>query len=425
MPVTVIVGTQWGDEGKGKITDLLAKDLDMVVRYQGGNNAGHTVVIGNNTFKLHLIPSGIFYKNVTCIIGNGVVIDPAVLLGEIETLQAQGHDCANLRISSQAHVIFPYHKLLDKAQEEKREAGRIGTTCRGIGPCYVDKFNRRGIRIEDLFNERILREKLEWNVLEKKHFIENFYKMRADLDVSKIFSEYLGYAHAIKKLVVDNSSALIDTAVKARKSILLEGAQGTMLDVDLGTYPFVTSSNPVAGGACTGAGIGPTKIDDVLGVVKAYVTRVGGGPFPTEISGETGDLLREKGKEYGSTTGRPRRCGWFDGVVMRHASRVNGLTSLAVTKIDVLDQLDKLNICTAYEFEGKKIYEFPSDLAKLEKCTPVYEEYSGWKQSLADVKKFSDMPKNAKIYLEKLAEIAGAKISLISTGAERGQIIKV
>jgi adenylosuccinate synthase len=425
MTVTVIVGTQWGDEGKGKITDLLAKDLDMVVRYQGGNNAGHTVVIGNNTFKLHLIPSGIFYKNVTCIIGNGVVIDPAVLLGEIETLQAQGHDCANLRISSQAHVIFPYHKLLDKAQEEKREAGRIGTTCRGIGPCYVDKFNRRGIRIEDLFNERILREKLEWNVLEKKHFIENFYKMRADLDVSKIFSEYLGYAHAIKKLVVDNSSALIDTAVKARKSILLEGAQGTMLDVDLGTYPFVTSSNPVAGGACTGAGIGPNRIDEVLGVVKAYVTRVGGGPFPTEISGETGDLLREKGKEYGSTTGRPRRCGWFDGVVMRHASRVNGLTSLAVTKIDVLDQLDKINICTAYEYEGKKIYDFPSDLAKLEKCTPVYEEYSGWKQSLADVKKFSDMPKNAKIYLEKLAEIAGAKISLISTGAERGQIIKV
>ncbi len=238
MPVTVIVGTQWGDEGKGKITDLMAKDLDMVVRYQGGNNAGHTVVIGNKTFKLHLIPSGIFYKNVTCVIGNGVVIDPAVLIGEMETLREQGYDCANLRISSQAHVIFPYHKLLDKAQEEKREAGRIGTTCRGIGPCYVDKFNRRGIRIEDLYNENVFKEKLEWNVAEKKFIVENFYKMKADLDVPQIFSEYLGYAHAIKKHVVDNSSALIDGAVKAKKKILLEGAQGTMLDVDLGTYPI-------------------------------------------------------------------------------------------------------------------------------------------------------------------------------------------
>jgi len=425
MPVTVIVGTQWGDEGKGKITDLLARNLDMVVRYQGGNNAGHTVVIGENTFKLHLIPSGIFYKNVTCIIGNGVVIDPAVLIGEIETLKEQGYDCSNLRISSQAHVILPYHKLLDKAQEERREAGRIGTTCRGIGPCYVDKFNRRGIRIEDLYNERAFREKLEWNVAEKKFQVENFYKMKADLDVEKIFEEYLSYAHAIRKMVVDNSSALIDEAVRSKKRILLEGAQGTMLDVDLGTYPFVTSSNPVAGGACTGAGIGPKNIDEVLGVVKAYVTRVGGGPFPTEIAGEIGDLLREKGKEYGSTTGRPRRCGWFDGVVMRHASRVNGLTSLAITKIDVLDQLDKINICTAYEYEGKKLKDFPSDLAKLEKCTPVYEEYPGWKQSLVDARAYSDLPNNARKYLERLADIAGAKITLISTGAERGQIIKV
>jgi adenylosuccinate synthase len=425
MSVTVIVGTQWGDEGKGKITDLLAKDLDMVVRYQGGNNAGHTVVIGNNTFKLHLIPSGIFYKNVTCIIGNGVIVDPGVLIGEIETLQEQGHDCSNLRISSQAHVILPYHKLLDKAQEEKREAGRIGTTCRGIGPCYVDKFNRRGIRIEDLFNERVFREKLEWNVTEKKFQVENFYKMKADLDVSKIFSEYLGYAHAIRKLVVDNSPAMIDEAVKAQKKILLEGAQGTMLDVDHGTYPFVTSSNPIAGGACTGAGIGPTKIDEVLGVVKAYVTRVGGGPFPTEIQGQLGDLLREKGGEYGSTTGRPRRCGWFDGVVMRHASRVNGLTRLAITKIDVLDKIDKLYICTAYEYEGKKIKDFPTDITKLEKCTPVYEEFPGWKETLADITSYKDLPKNAIKYLERLAEIAEAKITLISTGAERGQIIKI
>jgi adenylosuccinate synthase len=289
----------------------------------------------------------------------------------------------------------------------------------------VDKFNRRGIRIEDLYNENVFKEKLEWNVAEKKFIVENFYKMRADLEVSKIFSEYLGYAHAIKKHVVDNSSALIDGAVKAKKRILLEGAQGTMLDVDLGTYPFVTSSNPVASGACVGAGIGPTMIDEVLGVVKAYVTRVGGGPFPTEIEGELGDLLRETGKEYGSTTGRPRRCGWFDGVVMRHAARVNGLTSLAITKIDVLDQLESINICTAYEYEGKRIADFPSNLSKLEKCTPVYETYPGWKQSLVDIKSYNEMPKNAKKYLERLEEIAGAKISMISTGAERGQIIKI
>jgi len=425
MSVTVIVGTQWGDEGKGKITDLLAKNLDMVVRYQGGNNAGHTVVIKSDVFKLHLIPSGIFYPNVTCVIGNGVVIDPAVLIEEIETLKAKGCDCNNLKVSSQAHVILPYHKLLDKAQEEKREAGRIGTTCRGIGPCYVDKFNRRGIRIEDLFNERVFREKLEWNVAEKKFQIENFYRMPVELDINKIFNEYLGYAHAIKKLVVDNSSALVGEAIKAKKKILLEGAQGTMLDVDHGTYPFVTSSNPIAGGACTGVGVGPGAIDEVMGVVKAYVTRVGGGPFPTEIEGATGDKLREIGKEYGSTTGRPRRCGWFDGVVMRHASRINGLTALAITKIDVLDGLDKINVCTAYEYEGKKINDFPTDLTKLEKCKPIYEEFPGWKQSLEDVKNYKDLPKNAKIYLDKIAEIAEAKITLVSTGAERGQIINI
>jgi adenylosuccinate synthase len=425
MSVTIVVGTQWGDEGKGKIIDNLSKQFDMVVRYQGGNNAGHTVVIGDNTFKLHLIPSGIFYKNVTCVIGNGVVIDPAVLLEEIGTLQAKGYDCVNLKISSQAHVILPYHKLLDKAQEEKREAGRIGTTIRGIGPCYVDKFNRRGIRIGDLYNERIFRDKLEWNITEKKFQIENFYKMPVDLNESNIFTEYLGYAHAIKKLVIEDSSALINEAIKAKKKILMEGAQGTMLDVDHGTYPFVTSSSPIAGGACTGAGVGPTAVNDVLGVVKAYVTRVGGGPFPTEIAGPVGDELREKGGEYGATTGRPRRCGWFDGVVMKHASEINGLTSLAITKIDVLDSLDRINICSAYEYEGKKITNFPSDLEKLEKCTPVYEELRGWRQSLADVRSYGDLPKNAKIYIERISELAGAKVSLISTGAERGQIIKI
>jgi len=425
MSVTVIVGTQWGDEGKGKITDLLARDLDMVVRYQGGNNAGHTVVIGNEIFKLHLIPSGMFYKNVTCVIGNGVVVDPAVLIEEIETLQAKGYDCSNLKISGQAHVILPYHKLLDKAQEEKREAGRIGTTCRGIGPCYVDKYNRRGIRIEDLFNERLFLEKLEWNISEKTFLVENLYKLKSDLDIQKVYTEYLGYAHAIRKMVVDNTPALINEYIKNNKKILLEGAQGTMLDVDLGTYPFVTSSNPVAGGACTGAGIGPCAIDEVLGVVKAYVTRVGGGPFPTEIEGPTGDMLREKGKEYGATTGRPRRCGWFDGVVMKHAARVNGLTSLAITKIDVLDGIDKLYICTAYECDGKRITEFPSDLEKLENCKPIYEEYPGWKANLSEVKNYEDLPLNAKQYIGKISELAGAKIKLISTGAAREKIIRV
>lgn len=425
MAVTVIVGSQWGDEGKGKITDLMARDLDMVVRYQGGNNAGHTVVIADETFKLHLIPSGIFYPNVSCIIGNGVVIDPAVLLEEIETLKAKGYDCANLRISSQAHVILPYHKLLDMAQEDKREAGRIGTTCRGIGPCYVDKFNRRGIRIEDLYNERKFREKLEWNIIEKKFQIENFYKMKFDLDVEKVFSEYVGYAHAIKKMITENCSSTVGDAIKKNKRILLEGAQGTMLDVDHGTYPFVTSSNPIAGGACTGAGIGPTAIDKVIGVVKAYVTRVGSGPFPTEIEGGTGDLLREKGHEYGSTTGRPRRCGWFDGVVMKYSSRVNGLTDLAITKIDVLDGMDRLYLCVAYEMDGKKIFDFPTDLEKLAKCKPVYEEYPGWKTDLTQIRSYKDLPINAKKYLDRISEIAEAKITLISTGPEREQIIRI
>lgn len=425
MTVTVIVGTQWGDEGKGKITDLLARDMDMVVRYQGGNNAGHTVVIKDETFKLHLIPSGIFYPDVLCVIGNGVVVDPRILMEEIETLRTKGHSADNLRISSQAHVIFNYHRDLDKAQEKVQEAGRIGTTCRGIGPCYVDKFNRRGIRICDFANEAILRSKLEWNLKEKTFFLNNFYGMKVDYKIDDIINEHFGYYHAIRKLVVEDSSALVNEAMSKGKNILLEGAQGTMLDVDHGTYPYVTSSNPIAGGACTGAGIGPSRVNEVIGVVKAYVTRVGGGPFPTEISGKLGDELREKGGEYGATTGRPRRCGWFDGVVMRHAARINGLTRLAITKIDVLEHLETISVCTAYEYEGKKIKNFPADLAKLEKCQPVYEDLPGWKQDLSKITDYKDLPVNAKKYLDKLAELAEARISLVSVGAERGQIIKI
>jgi len=425
MAVTVIVGTQWGDEGKGKITDLLARDMDMVVRYQGGNNAGHTVVIKDETFKLHLIPSGIFYTNVMCVIGNGVVIDPAVLIQEIETLKSKGHPVDNLKVSSQAHVIFPYHRYMDQAQEKKREAGRIGTTARGIGPCYVDKFNRRGIRISDLYNERVFREKLAWNVEEKMFLLNKFYNMKKEISVDEVMNEYLGYAHSIKSYVVEESTTLVNEAISKKKNILLEGAQGTMLDVDHGTYPYVTCSNPVAGGACVGAGIGPEMIDEVVGVVKAYITRVGSGPFPTEIPGPLGDQLRERGGEYGATTGRPRRCGWFDGVVMAHASKINGLTSLAITKLDVLDELDKIKICVAYDHKGKKIVDFPTDIYKLEECKPVYEEVPGWKEDTTKIKDYKDLPSNAKKYLDRLAKLANAKISLISVGAERGQIIRI
>ncbi|MFC1637760.1 adenylosuccinate synthase [Candidatus Margulisiibacteriota bacterium] len=425
MSLNIIVGTQWGDEGKGKITDLLARDMDMVVRYQGGNNAGHTVVIKDETFKLHLIPSGIFYANVLCVIGNGVVIDPAVLLQEIETLKSKGHPVDNLRISSQAHVIFPYHKDLDKAQEKKKEAGRIGTTCRGIGPCYVDKYNRRGIRIGDLYDAEAFKQKLEWNLDEKTFMLEKYYGMKVKLDKDAIFNEYVGYAHGIKKYVVEESSSLVNEGIQKGKKLLLEGAQGTMLDVDHGTYPYVTSSNPVSSGACVGAGFSPKAVDEVIGVVKAYVTRVGGGPFPTEIEGGIGDQLREWGGEYGATTGRPRRCGWFDGVVMKHASKINGLTSLAITKLDVLDKLDKIEICTAYEYKGKQITDFPTDIRRLEKCQPVYIEMPGWQEDITKVKDYKDLPKNAKKYLDKLAELANARISLVSVGAERGQIIRL
>jgi adenylosuccinate synthase len=425
MSVTVIVGTQWGDEGKGKITDLLAREMDMVVRYQGGNNAGHTVVIKEEKFILHLIPSGIFYPKVTCVIGNGVVVDPAVLLQEIKTLQGKGFNCENLKISAQAHVIFPYHRDLDLAQEKNREAGRIGTTARGIGPCYVDKFNRRGIRIGDFFHEDIFRQKLEWNLAEKSFLLNNFYDYKVSYDADKIQKEYFEYFRAFQSLVIEESTSLINEAISKNKKILMEGAQGTMLDVDQGTYPYVTSSNPIAGGACIGAGFGPQEIDEVIGVVKAYVTRVGGGPFPTEISGEIGDLLRERGGEYGATTGRPRRCGWFDGVVLRHAAKINGLTQLAITKIDVLDALETIEICTAYECEGKVIKDFPTDLAKLEKCRPIYEELPGWKEDLSKITDYRNLPLNAKKYIDRLAELAEAKVSLISVGAERGQVIRL
>lgn len=425
MTVCVVVGTQWGDEGKGKITDLLAENMDMVVRYQGGNNAGHTVVIKDKTFKLHLIPSGIFYPKVLCVIGNGVVIDPKVLLEEIETLRKEGLKVDNLRISSQAHVILPYHIKLDQAQEKKLEAGRIGTTCRGIGPCYVDKYNRRGIRICDLYNTEVLKDKLAWNIEEKSFLLEKFYGGKADLNLDALLNLCANYAAKLKDMVIDDLSSLIAKNAGKNKHILMEGAQGTMLDVDHGTYPFVTSSNPIAGGACCGAGIGPNRIDQIIGVIKAYVTRVGSGPFPTEMLGKEGDDLREKGHEYGATTGRPRRCGWFDAVVAKHAAQVNGLTELAITKLDVLGGLKKIKICTAYEYEGKKIDYFPTDIFKLAKCKPVFEEMAGWEEDISKIKDYKKLPSNARLYLERLAQVSGVKISMVSIGAERGQIIKI
>jgi adenylosuccinate synthase len=426
MTVTVIVGSQWGDEGKGKITDLLARNMDVVVRYQGGNNAGHTVVIGDKVFKLHLIPSGIFFKNVLCIIGNGVVVDPSVLLQEIAELEkAKVHPRNKLKISAHAHVIMPYHKLLAAAEEQKREAGRIGTTCRGIGPCYVDKFHRRGIRIGDLFNEDLLREKLKWNIEEKTFLLKHYYKSNVRLDLKKIFKEYTGYAKEFKKLILRDSAAYINKLIDRGQRVLMEGAQGTMLDVDHGTFPYVTSSNPIAGGACIGAGIGPKKINEIIGVVKAYVTRVGGGPFPTEIEGALGEKIRERGGEYGATTGRPRRCGWFDGVLMHYSAMINGLTQLAITKLDVLDNLAEIKVCTAYTYKGQRVSDFPSDLAKLESCKPVYETFEGWQKDISQIKNFKDLPDKAKKYLKGLSQLAGVPITLVSTGAERGQIIRV
>lgn len=425
MTVSVIVGAQWGDEGKGKITDLLSKGMDMVVRYQGGNNAGHTVVIGDKTYKLHLIPSGIFYPNVTCIIGNGVVVDPSVMIDEMETLTAQGIDITKLKVSSRAHVIFPYHRFIDQAQEKKRESGRIGTTSRGIGPCYVDKINRRGIRIGDLYNEDAFKEKLQWNIEEKSFLLKNFYKQDFPLDFDRILSDYLGYAKMIRKNVIEDASSFISSAASKGKNILLEGAQGMMLDVDHGTYPFVTSSNPTAGGACTGCGIGPKLIDEVIGVVKAYVTRVGSGPFMTEISGGAGDFLREKGGEYGATTGRPRRCGWFDAVVLKYSSIINGFTQLAITKLDVLDELPAIKICTGYKCGDKMLETIPSDLRVLEKCIPVYEELPGWQSDTSPVKNFEDLPQNAKNYIETISKLSGIPVKMVSIGAERGKIIHI
>jgi adenylosuccinate synthase len=419
----VVIGAQWGDEGKGKITDLLSKSADVVVRYQGGVNAGHTVVVKDQTFKLHLIPSGILYPDTECIIGCGTVIDPKVLIGELDQLEKLKVSTKNLLISETAHVTMPYHRLIDQASEERRGDHKIGTTGRGIGPTYADKSERTGIRMIDLMDPESLRKKLRWTVEYKNVILEKLYEL-PPLDPQVIIEEYLAYADRLRPHVVD-SSLKIYKAFQRKRNILFEGAQGTLLDLDHGTYPYVTSSNPVAGGACVGTGVGPTMIDRVIGVAKAYTTRVGEGPFPTELHGTMGELLCDRGAEFGTTTGRKRRCGWFDAVIGRYAVRINGLDCLAITKLDVLDELEEINVCVAYEVDGDRCYDFPSNSHQFARCQPIYKTIPGWQQSTADCRSLDDLPQQALDYLKLLAELMEVPIAIVSLGASRDQTIIV
>ncbi|MBV6700589.1 adenylosuccinate synthase [Kitasatospora aureofaciens] len=423
MPALVLVGAQWGDEGKGKATDLLGGSVDYVVRYQGGNNAGHTVVIGDQKYALHLLPSGILSPNVTPVIGNGVVIDPGVLLSELNGLNERGIDTSKLLISGNAHLITPYHRTLDKVTERFLGKRRIGTTGRGIGPTYADKINRVGIRVQDLFDESILRQKIEAALHDKNQVLVKLYNRRA-IPAELVVEEYLGYAEKIKPFLAD-TTLVLDEALKANKVVLLEGGQGTLLDVDHGTYPFVTSSNPTAGGACTGAGIGPTKIDRVIGILKAYTTRVGSGPFPTELLDEDGEALRRIGGERGVTTGRDRRCGWFDAVIARYATRVNGLTDFFLTKLDVLTGWEQIPVCVAYEIDGQRVEELPYNQSDFHHAKPIYETLPGWNEDISKAKTFADLPKNAQAYVKALEEMSGAPISAIGVGPGRDETIQI
>jgi len=423
MATRVVVGTQWGDEGKGKYIDILAADSDIVVRFSGGNNAGHTIVTGGVKYALHLIPSGILHEGTTCIIGNGVVVDPAVLIEEINRLKEKGISTDKLLISDRAHVIMPYHRKLDELQETARGRDSIGTTKRGIGPAYADKTERCGIRMCDLIDDEVFAERVRANLRIKNAIIEKVYDGEA-FDAESIIAEYSEYANILRKYVTDTSVVLYD-AIEKGKNILFEGAQATFLDLDFGTYPYVTSSNPIAGGVCTGAGIGPVYIDEVYGVLKAYTSRVGSGPFPTEQDNEIGDKIRELGWEYGTTTGRPRRCGWLDTVMIKYAARVNGLTALAINHVDTIGKLGKIKLCTAYIKDGEKITYFPASLKDLAKCEPVYEEFDGWNEDISDVKSFDELPDNAKKYLRRIEELVGVKIKLIGVGKDRENTIIV
>ena len=423
MATKIALGAQWGDEGKAKVVDYLTLDSDIVVRYQGGANAGHTVKVGDLEFVFHMIPSGIMHSDKVCVIGNGVVVDPQALLEEIDDLLLKGFSCdGRLMVSQSAHLVLPYHKVLDRAGEESKEGVTIGTTGRGIGPAYRDKVERtHGIRVLDLLDERKLANKLKAAVEAKNQIIEKIYNLKP-LELNPILDLYSSYADRLKPFVCDISVFLND-AIDSGKNVLFEGAQGTLLDVDHGTYPYVTSSNTTAGAACTGSGVGPTRIEEVIGVTKAYTTRVGNGPFPTEMHGDDGDNLRRLGNEFGATTGRARRCGWFDVPILRSAKRLNGLTSIALTRLDTLDTMEKLKVCVAYNFRGERIEQFPVDLKVLAECEPIYEEIEGWRRSTADIRSYEDLPVLARSYVDLLVDSIGLPASLISVGPERDATI--
>lgn len=421
MPSVVIIGAQWGDEGKGKVIDYLAGEADMVVRAQGGNNAGHTVIVEDKKYTFHLLPSGVLYKDKQNVIGNGVVFDPEGFLKEIEVLEAQGVDTSNLMIDERVHIIFPYHKKIDTLEEEARGNDLIGTTKKGIGPCYMDKIERSGIRLGEMMDKEHFKERLFHQVERKNKIIEKIYDEKG-FDAQEIYNTYCQYADKIRKYVKDTTGYVHEALTKGDK-VLFEGAQGTLLDIDLGTYPYVTSSHPTSGGFCIGAGVGPKMIGEVIGVVKAYTTRVGKGPFPTELENEVGDLIRTKGREFGTTTGRPRRCGWFDGVMVRYTARVNGLTSISLMLMDVLSGFDKINMCVGYEYNGEVIENFPANLKILSQCKPIYKELDGWHEDISQVERFEDLPKNAKKYIEAIEAYVGVPVKIVSVGPKRSQTI--
>lgn len=419
MSAIVVVGTQWGDEGKGKITDFLSKKADIIARFAGGDNAGHTIQFDGETYKLHLIPSGIFYQDKTSVIGNGLVINPKSIVTELQGLQMRGINTSNLRISNRAHIILPYHIYQDKIEEQARGNQKIGTTAKGIGPCYQDKVARMGIRVADLLDKKVFEQKLRENVALKNKLFEKFYEVEP-IPFEDIFEEYYEYGQEIAHYVTDTSKILNDVLEEGGR-VLFEGAQGVMLDVDQGTYPFVTSSNPVAGGVAIGAGVGPSKIERVVGVCKAYTSRVGDGPFPTELFDDTGHHIREVGREYGTTTGRARRVGWFDTVVVRHSRRVSGITDLALNSIDVLSGLETVKICIAYEYNGERITEYPANLHIIEQCKPIYEELPGWSEDITGVRSLEELPENARRYVERVVELTGIQLMTFSVGPAREQ----
>jgi len=424
MPSTIIVGSQWGDEGKGKIVDLLARNVDIVARYQGGANAGHTIKFNDQQFVLHLIPSGIFHPNVTCVIGNGVVIDPVALVNEIEAIKNLGIDISGrLLISHNAHLIMPYHKILDSVSEAHQGNSKIGTTGRGIGPAYYDKAARTGIKIVDLLDRDILSQKLRKNLEAKNELLKKIYNVE-ELNIDNIIQEYVEFDKKIDEFIT-NTVYYLNNALKEGKKLILEGAQGALLDIDHGTYPYVTSSNPISGGACTGLGIPPTAITSVLGVVKAYTTRVGYGPYPTEQDNEIGETLRKIGSEYGATTGRPRRCGWLDIMALQYSIMINGIKFLAITKLDVLDALDEIKICTGYKIGSKILKTFPNDLKTLEQVEPIYETFPGWKSSISDIRSFDKLPENCQKYLKAIEDLTETPIKIVSVGPEREQTFVV